>query len=978
MKYKAFISYSHAADGLLAPAIQSALHQLARPWYKPRAIRVFRDETDLSASPNLWEGVLKALSRSEYFLLMASPEATKSKWVRREVDFWLTNRDPKKLLISLTDGEIVWDDNHRDFDWEKTTALPGLMKGKFKAEPLYADFRRARASEDVSLENPAFKSTIAIVASTLRQMTVADMIGEEVRQFRRTRRARNGAILALLLLLGLASGLAFFLDRQVKQTTFQLRQAQAARLAGEVDAELLKDDPTVALALAMEAVRWSDGEISAPVDSALCRAFYDSVLGQRAWYLKSKRLTSYVRHAVPSVDGLGYFTISNDGFVRRHDWSGDELFAIQQDDLTTEIVLSPDGSRFVTFSDGSDLTLYDARTGRVILNRSDDWTRSAVFDGEGSRLLIADGDVVELLDDGGEVIASYEGDDWNIEAAFFDEGTVRTLTASYQDDQRTFAIRDFAGEILVSFGQVEEERFRVLSESARLVMTTIDESEVATRILLRSFEGKLFASLMVPSLNYELSLHFSRDGEHLIARTPDHRVWIWSLEDNPPDGDWNPRIVGQHSEDIRSVFLLDDDRVLTASDDGTAAVWDAKGDLEWIFNGHDGAVTSAISDAEGRRVVTTSADESVKLWDLEAQQRLTVLSGLKGYAIQAEISPVSRHYLTIDERRVDLWDASGQRLKSISDHSSYADAVFSPSGDRFLTGPFENSVKLWDLEGKELATLGGHSSFVHSMEFSPDGTQILTASGEGLVQLWTNDGVLEKAFQSEKEDLGGVVFAPAGNSILMTFGDGQASLRDLAGAELATLKGHTEAIWDSTFSTDGQRIATASDDDTAKIWSIDGTLLANLVGHDDDVNKVEFVEGSHRVLTVASDYSARLWDEQGNEITRIQGQGAELENATLAHDGSFIVSGTFRGEGNILRLSDPRDNEICTFEGHRDLVRSVAISADNQRILSLGYDELGYVWYPPRKIYKLLGTSPFYELSKEQLQRFGLDVRPPS
>lgn len=32
--YEAFISYSHAADGQLAPAIQRALHRLARPWYK--------------------------------------------------------------------------------------------------------------------------------------------------------------------------------------------------------------------------------------------------------------------------------------------------------------------------------------------------------------------------------------------------------------------------------------------------------------------------------------------------------------------------------------------------------------------------------------------------------------------------------------------------------------------------------------------------------------------------------------------------------------------------------------------------------------------------------------------------------------------------------------------------------------------------------------------------------------------------------
>jgi hypothetical protein len=51
---KAFLSYSHAADGALAPRLQSALHRFAKPWNHVRAIRVFRDKTNLSVTPELW------------------------------------------------------------------------------------------------------------------------------------------------------------------------------------------------------------------------------------------------------------------------------------------------------------------------------------------------------------------------------------------------------------------------------------------------------------------------------------------------------------------------------------------------------------------------------------------------------------------------------------------------------------------------------------------------------------------------------------------------------------------------------------------------------------------------------------------------------------------------------------------------------------------------------------------------------------
>jgi hypothetical protein len=67
MPYKAFISYSHAADGKLAPALQSALHRFARPWYRLRAIRVFRDATNLSISPHLWDEIAKASRNPNIF-----------------------------------------------------------------------------------------------------------------------------------------------------------------------------------------------------------------------------------------------------------------------------------------------------------------------------------------------------------------------------------------------------------------------------------------------------------------------------------------------------------------------------------------------------------------------------------------------------------------------------------------------------------------------------------------------------------------------------------------------------------------------------------------------------------------------------------------------------------------------------------------------------------------------------------------------
>lgn len=109
LEYDAFISYSHELDGALARAVQTGLEQCAKPWYRPRALRVFRDNASLPANPDLWFSIETALASSAWLVLMASL-AARSPWVGREVAWWLENKSPHRLLVVLTEGEFAWED----------------------------------------------------------------------------------------------------------------------------------------------------------------------------------------------------------------------------------------------------------------------------------------------------------------------------------------------------------------------------------------------------------------------------------------------------------------------------------------------------------------------------------------------------------------------------------------------------------------------------------------------------------------------------------------------------------------------------------------------------------------------------------------------------------------------------------------------------------------------------------------------------
>src|SRR6516162_10211199 len=146
--YDAFISYSHAKDKPIASALQSEIQRLGKPWYRRRALRLFRDDTSLSATPGLWPSIEQALANSRFLILLASPQAAASQWVNKEVAYWLEHKHVETLLIALTEGELVWDEALGDFAPREAIPLPPVLAGRFAAEPKWVDLRAYRESTD--------------------------------------------------------------------------------------------------------------------------------------------------------------------------------------------------------------------------------------------------------------------------------------------------------------------------------------------------------------------------------------------------------------------------------------------------------------------------------------------------------------------------------------------------------------------------------------------------------------------------------------------------------------------------------------------------------------------------------------------------------------------------------------------------------------------------------------------------------------
>ncbi|MCK0179927.1 toll/interleukin-1 receptor domain-containing protein [Flavobacteriaceae bacterium S0862] len=255
--YNAFISYSHGADGKLAQDLQSALEKFAKPWYKLRNLSLFRDESSLSASPNLWSNITHALDQSEYLIYMASPDSASSKWVSLEIEYWLKHKSIDTLLIVLTDGDILWDDKKGAFKNFDSNSLPEILVKSFNTEPFYVDLRNCNSSKDLTLNNPIFKKEVLKIAAQLHGKEPKDMASQEIRNHKKTIRIRNGVFIALSSLLIVVTYLSFYAFQKKNLAEEETLKLKASNFLANAQS-LYYTDKTESLNMAFKGYRFAD------------------------------------------------------------------------------------------------------------------------------------------------------------------------------------------------------------------------------------------------------------------------------------------------------------------------------------------------------------------------------------------------------------------------------------------------------------------------------------------------------------------------------------------------------------------------------------------------------------------------------------------------------------------------------------------------------------------------------------------------
>lgn len=872
--YQAFISYSHAVDGKLAPALQTALQDFAKPWFRRRSLRIFRDDTGLSATPELWTSIELALSRSEYLILLASPDAAQSPWVDREVAYWAHHRSASTVLVALTDGDLRWDPANGALDVARTDALPPSALSLLPNEPLYVDLRWARHADHLSLRQPLFRDAVARLAAPLHGKSKDELIGEDLRRHRRRIRAA-WSLAVVFALLAVFAGIAAFVARDQRNRARAERDVAISRqLAAQADAER-ENRLDRSLLLAVEA--WA-------VDHTV-EAKRAIVAGLES----APAVTGFLpgqgpARAVSFGEGDGVLVSTEaDGVVlwdveRRERRA--ELRSDPQRGAVTAVALGPGGETLAAGRAGGSVDLWDlvAQRRRGPPLEAGDGVTAVAFSGDGTVLAVAANHIVTVWQsDGSRKLAELTpGRDDALLSVAFSPGAKTLVTGS-------------------ELGRIafwDAETFRPVGQP-----TEIPIGDYTQRVT---------------------TLAFSPDGARLAwGGNGQGLVGLMTIADGATT--W----LAGHSQPVTSLSF---DRrrygqtLATGSVDGTVIVWDVadRKPLRQPLPGH-GIVNGVALTADGQRLASASEEGVTILF--EPDRRLRLGRGLQGGASDLVTSVAfSRNGATLASASFDsinLWDVAGRRaarppIRGARD--MFVESVaFSPREDALLAAGGVEGVALWDAgTGARRAGPVALDAQVSQVAFSPDGAAVAALTETGSVIVLDVPALQRRG---DPMDVGpkaaAIAFSPADATILA-----------VGGNEGVTLWNVRERRRTGTLATPGTRVLSVAfgparsstvvagrQDGRVSIWDArTGRTITDLV-HSPGVPVVGVAaSGDGRTLATVGGQDVVLWDVPGGQqlVRPLAGERDKALAAAFSPDGHTLAWGALaiRPSSELLVIWD--------------------------------------------------------------------------
>ncbi|ETO30329.1 WD repeat-containing protein [Reticulomyxa filosa] len=292
-----------------------------------------------------------------------------------------------------------------------------------------------------------------------------------------------------------------------------------------------------------------------------------------------------------------------------------------------------------------------------------------------------------------------------------------------------------------------------------------------------------------------------------------------------------------------------------------------------VFQGHFNSVNSIKFSPDCTKIISTSNDKTIKIWDITSGHELQELKGHFDHVKNAIFSPDGNMVVSCsNDNTIRLWDVeSCTEIRQLNGHTRHVRSVqFSPNGKIIVSGSLDKTVRLWSVEsGKEIKRLNENLDHINDVNFSPNGQQIAIASDDFAIRIWnvrSNNKVNKMLGHSSY--VMKVQFSPDGSKLVSCSTDRTIRIWDAKSrTQLKKMSGYPARVTDVKFSSDGQTIISGLTDYTVRLWDVNlGVEKQRLKGHHDDITGIDISIDDNTIVSSSRDGTIRIWNIITNRI----------------------------------------------------------------------------------------------------------------
>lgn len=496
-----------------------------------------------------------------------------------------------------------------------------------------------------------------------------------------------------------------------------------------------------------------------------------------------------------------------------------------------------------------------------------------------------------------------------------------------------------------------------------------------------------------------LAIGDSTQAKSWLTKAPKaHRGWEWDYLSKECDLSIATVQVGTKS--LTKIQCSPDGKTLAvASVDGTVTLLNSSDlSIKTILKGHTNSVFGANFSYDGSKIVTTSRDNSIRLWDVDQGKEIGTIGDHPVTPYDCKLSPDGKKAVSVGWRMhpeskspvglIRVWDVENRKMMKSLDYTThpissitfsadgslayigtweYQTAILdmakmevvrevtpsedegykaidwvdlSPDGKTLLTATKDKTAKLYDLEsGKQIGSFT-HRGVVSTARFADNGTKVITASQDGAIRVFdTKSKALITRYLGHGVHVNCVAVSPDSATAYSVDINGVLKKWSLTEPDGLGFRASTERVWSSVFDPTGNLIASGTNSRTIQVRdSRTAELKSTSPAFGALVVDVAWSPSGTAIAGGSNDGTVRAFTYPAmTPLWQFKGQG-QIRATDWSGDGHYVAAGA--GGSGVMHVIDAKSGSLMFEHKMAPGILGVAFSPDSKWLAATSAKEL--------------------------------------